>query len=357
MQKNTGNSLLNKIIHAKNRSDFTVNLQLEFIDLLESFSGMKKQDRLRRLSEVYRTQSGKNSVELKVCEDLMRFSSQGRYEKGLERWFDKRVLFMYRVASYSKKRGDVVDIIMRDLKEEKSLVMDSFVVKLIKPLVIIGVSLAGILLEYNVIIPVFAKMFEIENPYTIVSTSVLYIGRFFTDFGILFAISMIALRVVFVKIRDNWVGDKRDAMSEHFPLIIFRSFQAAKLLKVISLMKDSDMKLLDILRKIDTWVDPYLKWHVRKMIKGLVQGKPKSTFFGVGLLNGKQKIRLAAQQENASDKFSEALMVLATHAQKDAALTVIKISANLVKALFIICIIFAMTFMEGFAGLLLLMEI
>jgi hypothetical protein len=338
------------------KANFPVELQLEFIDLFESFKGIQRKERLKSLKEVFTDENGKGCVQSKVIEDLMHYNSIGRYELGLEKWFNKDVLVMYRVTSYSRDRNSIVDIIKTDIMEERVLFMDGFVKKLIIPLAILALSLIAISVNYFYLAPLFAGLFRIEDIFSHLPSGVYYTGRVLEVAGIWIFIFFLCLRVGFVKLRDSWVGRERDRWSNKFPFIIYRSFQSARILKMMSLMRESDLKPIDVLLKLQDWVNPYLKWHVTRWIKGFQQGKNKNTFFGVGLLSSKQLIRLRAQQEGGGDDFSKSLMEIAVHANKDAASTLYKYSRRLKFSFYILAAIFGLMALQGFSDLFMLMD-
>jgi type II secretory pathway component PulF len=185
---------------------------------------------------------------------------------------------------------------------------------------------------------------------------VYYIGRAMEVGGLGLIALIITLRVWYSYLRDNWVGRERDRWSDKFPFVIYRSFQSARILKMMSLMRESDLKPIDVLQTLQKWVNPYLKWHVSKWIKGFQQGKDKNSFFGVGLLSSKQLIRLRAQQEGGGDDFSKSLMVIAEHANKDASAILYKYSSYLRRIIFFFAGIVSLFALQGFGALFVLID-
>jgi hypothetical protein len=339
------------------KGNFPVELQLEFIDLYESFTGMQRKERLKRLKEVYSSENGKKCIQLKVLEDLIHFNERGRFELGLEKWLNPDVLVMYRVASYSKDRSSVVDIIKQDINEERQLFMDGFVKAMIVPIGMFTITSVGLLVVYFFLAPLFAKIFKIENIFEELPAGIYYIGRAMEVGGVWFLASLIALRIWYLYLRNNWVGRERNRWSDKFPLVMYRSFQSARVLKMISLMRESDLKPIDVLIQLRVWVNPYLQWHIDKWIKGFQQGKNKNSFFGVGLLSSKQLVRLRAQQEGGGDDFSKSIMVIANHANKDASAILFKYSRTLSRSIYGITAILAVFTLQGFGVLFVLTDV
>lgn len=302
------------------------------------------------------SEAGPKSVQVKVCNDLLMFSEKGRIMAGYEKWLDKRVLFLYRVAAYVEDRTLVVEMITQDLNVERKLFNDNFVYKLIQPVVLVCVGLLGVTALYGGGVPMVQKLFKVENPYEYMPVAVKYVGEAVSNFGIVFVFILFCLRIAFVKARDNWVGARRDQLSKHFPLILYRSFQSAKLLKVISLLRLSDMSLIDALRKLDGWVDPYLRWHVRRMIKGLSHGKSKESYFGNDLLSDKQLIRLRVQTGQTKDSFSDGLMFIAKKSDLDAASIMKKYAKRVQIVLYAIGGALGMLFLKGAAALMMMID-
>jgi type II secretory pathway component PulF len=342
---------------AIDRANFPIDLQLEFIDLFESFSGVQRKERLKRLKEVFTDENGKKCIQNKVLEDLIHFNSIGRYEQGLEKWFHEDVLVMYRVTAYTNDRNSVVDIIKKDISEERALFMDGFVKKMAVPAVMLIISTVGLLTNYFFLAPLFAKIFKIEDIFNELPAGVYYIGRAIEVGGIWFFTFLVALRIWYVYLRNNWVGRERDRWSDKFPFVIYRSFQSARILKMMSLMRESDLKPIDVLFTLRGWVNPYLKWHVEKWIKGFQQGKNKNSFFGVGLLSSKQLIRLRAQQEGGGDDFSKSIMVIADHANKDASVILYKYSRRLKRLIYLIAAVITLFTLQGFGVLFVLTDV
>ena len=357
-KKTDSHKFLENLAHSIDRMNFPVEYQLEFIDLLESFNSLKRQDALKRLQEVFISEYGTNNIRIKVCRDLLSYSERGRWELGLEKWFADDLLFMYRASAYVKDREGIINKLSKALKEERSLFKSNFVFSMIPPLLVNGVLLGCLLLFHLMIFPVMADIVKIGDVYETAPIAVKYIGDFVTSIYFAYLLAGgIALRVVYVKRRDNWVGTHRDKWSQRFPLIMFRSFQAAKLLHVISMMKTSDMKLLDILKKIEKWVDPYLEYHVKKMIKGISHGKDKKSFFGLGLFSEKQQIRIRAQLEFGGGDYSEALTIAAENANHDAVFLIKKYSKRVQIFLWGTALGLGMLTLKSISSLMLMIDI
>lgn len=339
------------------KGNFPIELQLEFIDLFESFGGMQRKERLKRLKEVYCDENGRKCIQNKVIDDLNHFNSLGRFDLGLEKWFDPNILVMYRVTSYAKDRSSVVEIIKKDINEEKQLFMDGFIKGMIMPLVLLTVSSVALLTIYFFLAPLFAKIFRIENIFDELPAGVYIIGRTMEVAGIWIVALLTGLRIWFVYLRNNWVGRERDRWSTKFPFVIYRSFQSARILKMLSLMRESDLKPIDVLFQLREWVNPYLRWHVDKWIKGFQQGKNKNSFFGVGLLSSKQLVRLRAQQEGGGDDFSSSIMVIADHANKDAGVLLFKYSRYLKRFIYLLAAVISLFALQGFGVLFVLTDV
>jgi type II secretory pathway component PulF len=356
-RKENSGGLMESIILWKDRMSFPIDLQLEFIELLESFGMLRKQDAFLRLKEVYELEYGSKSVLVSVCVDLMKYQAKGRLELGFIKWFDKDLLFMYRVSEYIEDRSEAIEIIAKNLFEEKKLLKDNFILAMLYPTFILFLLLGIILGFYGFMFPMLGKAFDIENVYDHLPSGALYIGLFVEHFGVYLLLLIGALRFAYVQIRNNWVGKTRDKWSQKFPLIIYRHFQSAKLLHSISMMRKSDMSFLDILNKLEGWVDPYLKSHVKRLISGTVQGKDKKSYFGVGLFSGKQLTRLRAQQEQGGDKFSEALTNVAVHANKDAALAIRKYAKRIELVIYSLCLGLGMLVLKSMSALMMMTDI
>jgi hypothetical protein len=122
-------------------------------------------------------------------------------------------------------------------------------------------------------------------------------------------------------------------------------------------MKLSDMSLIETLRLLDGWVDPYLRWHVKRMIKGLTHGKSKASYFGKDLLSNKQLIRLRAQTEQTNDSFSEAVMSVARKADLDAASVLKKYAKRVQMVLYAITASLWMLFLKGASSLMMMVDL
>ncbi|MFT7006688.1 MAG: hypothetical protein ACJAXJ_001196 [Colwellia sp.] len=339
------------------KGNFPVELQLEFIYLYESFQGMQRKERLKRLKEVFIDENGSNCIQNKVIEDLVHFNSLGRFELGLEKWLDPNVMVMYRVTGYAKDRMSVVDIIKNDIQQEKQLFMDGFIKAMIMPFALLTVASVGLLTIYFFLAPLFAKIFRIENIFDQLPAGVYFIGRAMEVAGGWFIALLIVLRIWFVYLRNNWVGRERDRWSAKFPFVIYRSFQSARILKMLSLMRESDLKPIDVLFQLREWVNPYLRSHVDKWIKGFQQGKNKNSFFGVGLLSSKQLVRLRAQQEGGGDDFSSSIMVIADHANNDARVLLYKYSRLIKRIIYLFAAVIFLFTLQGFGVLFVLTDV
>lgn len=339
------------------KGNFPIELQLEFIDLFESFLGMQRKEKLKRLKEVYSDENGRTCIQNKVIDELSHYNSIGRFELGLEKWFDPNVIVMYRVAGYAKDRSSIVEIIKKDINEEKQLFMDGFVKAMIMPLALLTISSVALLTIYFFLAPLFAKIFRIENIFDELPAGVYIIGRTMELAGGWIVVLLIGLRIWFVYLRNNWVGRERDRWSAKFPFVIYRSFQSARILKMLALMRESDLKPIDVLFTLKGWVNPYLRWHVDKWIKGFQQGKNKNSFFGVGLLSSKQLVRLRAQQEGGGDDFSRSIMVIADHANKDAGVMLFKYSRYISRSIYLLAAVISLFALQGFGVLFVLTDV
>ena len=208
----------------------------------------------------------------------------------------------------------------------------------------------------QVAFPLFAKLLNIKDIISKTPESITVIGEFVFNYG-LYALALLIIIISFYfYLRNNWVGFTRDRYSSQFPFLCYRSFQCAKLLKAIATMKGGNMNLLAVLEQLKYWVNPYLQWHVKKMIKGTSRGRSKADFFGIGLLSEVQLIRLRALQEYSANNYSEALMMLATTVEKDAITTLKKQSKWVCYSIYTLAAIFMLVFLEGFAALTFLID-
>lgn len=348
-----GQSLMGVI----DRMNFTPAYQLEFIDLLESFEGERLQDRLQKLRNIYFRSFGKSCVQIKVCDSLLVCSKRGNFDAGLVQWLTPEYLLFYRVAQYAEDTAGAMEEINARLVEEKEVFKKAFVTGLITPLLVFVVSLVGIMVVYAFLTPIFSEALNRPDLMDELPRPVVYLGGFIESFWYVVLGVSVGIRIAFVKLREGWIGEDRDEWSKRFPLVIYRAFQSARLLNILGVMLQSEMTLLEVLTKIKPWLNPYLQWHVSKMIEGLVRGKRKEDYFGIGIFSERQLIRLSGGRTVSSDEsFSQALQKMSRYALKDAVSATNVYSRNVKIVLFVIAIVLVMIFMQGFGGIISLIE-
>jgi len=339
------------------RQNFPIAYQLEFIELLESFSLLRKQDAFLKVKEIYEVEYGNKSIQVKVCDDLIGFHENGRLDLGFEKWFNKDLFFMYRVTEYIKDRSEAVDTITKNLAEQKKLLNDNFIVQMMYPLFVLFLLLAIVVGFHSFMFPILGKLFKVDDINEFVPLGVQYIGGFVTNYSPHFILFLAGFRYTYIHIRNNWVGDNRDKWSQWFPFIIYRHFQSAKLLHSMAMMRSSGLSFIEVLKKLDSWVDPYLQSHVKRLIKGTVHGKDKKTYFGIGLFSSKQLTRLRSHQENGGAQFEEALKSVAKHANNDAAIAIRKFSKRIQLAIYAACIGLGMCVLKSISSLMMMVDI
>lgn len=126
------------------------------------------------------------------------------------------------------------------------------------------------------------------------------VSNLVTAQGLLALFVLISVIALFVYSLPRWTGELRCKVDNYFPYNIYRDFSGAMLLVSLAAMMNSGMSLRTSLMRTQNFANPWLKWHVRRILLNL--SRPNTPYFGQAFQTGVLNTEMADRVQDASER-------------------------------------------------------
>lgn len=303
------------------RARFPIDQQLKLIDTFETYRGGRQTlPALITTREIYIETLGADSIPVKVLDSMREATYQGKsYVEGMREWFDVNLVMLYQVSLEAGSSGERVREMASELLDQRNIGKQMFA-EFKMPLMITGLALGLLTVLTQIFLPIILEFTETLEGIGV--SGVQWLSALLVNQGLLWVLSGACIYVFFKWLQPRWHGEQRKKVDHLFPFSLYRGFESARLIKLLALMRQSNLNLDQSLKRIAPLLSPYLSWHAEKIAQGLYEGRDKSDYFGEGLLTKYQMIRLRSYTDQSSSQLPQALESLSANANFDAKLSV-----------------------------------
>lgn len=126
------------------------------------------------------------------------------------------------------------------------------------------------------------------------------VSRVVTDKGWMTIFCLLNVIALFLYSLPRWTGDLRCRVDRYFPYNIYRDFSGAMLLMSLAAMMNSGISLRTALMRTQNFANPWLKWHVRRILSNL--SRPNTPYFGQAFQTGVLNAEMADRVQDASER-------------------------------------------------------
>lgn len=253
-----------------------------------------------------------------MTEEIQKAIANGRpLSNVLRRWFPDEDVFL--VASAEEKGLDAT--VFEDLIgiiNEKERLKSVFKKELTPKLTMLFFILLFIVGFSAFLIPGFAEMIS-EKDMTPTIRYYFGFGDFIINYGVLVASTLGAIGVgIYISIH-KLIGPLRDKLDQYSPWSIYREFQSASFLVVLSGMMKAGIPTDKALELLSSRSNPYIKYHISKIRHRLAVGNSKEGneggAFNTGFFSKITSYKIAAYSKRSG--LGEGLYLLGSRSAKD----------------------------------------
>ncbi len=126
------------------------------------------------------------------------------------------------------------------------------------------------------------------------------VSQWVTAKGLMTLFLLLFLIALFVYSLPRWTGDLRARVDGYFPYNIYRDFSGAMLLVSLAAMMNSGISLRTSLMRTQNFANPWLKWHVRRILSNL--SRPNTPYFGQAFQTGVLNTEMGDRVQDASER-------------------------------------------------------
>ena len=289
---------------------FKLPHQIEYIKQLSSYleQDINILEAIESTRDAYAHIYNKNHIAVKISNLLPRSYSQPKGMKPvIKLHFHPDIAIIFELLRIDTSNANNIGEVIRIIDTESKLKRDS-ITSLLMPTMVFIVGLVILIVIGGVLLP----MIEERAKKPVESTEAEFarmLWTFFSGYWFLYVPGLLAGLGALRYMQRNLVNSFRVKLDGIWPLCMYKQFCSVRFLTLTSLLKSSNVPDDEAFNLIAEYSDNYLKLFMKRYANAYLIGDRRESYFGKGLLDTTQLIRLRRFFSGFKDeKFNQALL-------------------------------------------------
>lgn len=321
---------------------FKLPHQIEYIKQLASYmdNDVNILQALDYTAEAYELTYGADHVAVEISYEIKAASnSKEGYQAIIKKYFHPDIAVAFELIRFNNQSIEQVKEVVGLIESEKGLKKQALS-QLMVPFTIFMVGLMTLTAVGGFILP----MIEARTDGVVTGFEADF-GRglwfVFSNFWFVLVPALATLVVFYTRIQKNWTGKAREKADQFWPFRLYRQFCGLRFLTLTGLLKRSGCEDNDAFELISRYASPYFRSYLEQYASAFLIGEPRSKYFGHGLLDKLQIIRLRRFFSGVNDiVFSNAVIAVSKQSEQDIILSSNKVVMRWQLALMVFGFIF-----------------
>jgi type II secretory pathway component PulF len=311
---------------------FKVPDQLEFVEQFNSYMTAGKgsisvKSALEKVGTTYSEIYGDSHVVVEVCRRLVHAMKIGDgYDELMKEYFHPNIAIGYELAQRISTNKEDVQSIANLVSIERNIVKEGWS-SIGFPLVFVILGLSTMAIVGLFVLPIFTKN-GAKVTWTFEMTAAKFVSDFIISFWPLVITFIVGGMAAFKMSQPTWIGGYREVADNIWPYSLYRVFWSIRIIRLLGLLKKAKMRDLDALYIIRKYGSPYINHYLDEMIRHAKIGTNKKDYFGKGLLEKSQLVRLETYLNLSDSDFADGLLEVSEQAVNDVRATYKRVIAR-----------------------------
>lgn len=300
---------------------FKVPDQLAFVEQFNSYmiagkGSISVKDALTKVGKTYASIYSENHIVVEICKRLVHAMQIGQgYDELMKEYFHPNIAIGYELAQrISTNKEDVLSI-SELVSIEKSIVKEGWT-SIGFPMIIVLLGVMTLSIVGIFVLPIFTKNSG-DITWTFEMLVAKHTAYIMTTFWPLIVAAIFGSISAFKYSQSRWIGPKRYYADRIWPYSLYRVFWSIRIIRLLGLLKKAKMRDLDALYIIRKYGNTYINHFLDEMIRNARSGTNKKDYFGKGLLEKAQLVRLETYLNLSDRDFADGLLEVSDQAVND----------------------------------------
>lgn len=301
---------------------FKLEDQLEFVEFFQDFMDghvVSPVQALSMVEESYAELHGKDWIAAKVARRLIMANKSGKYTRVVREVFDPKIALGYELIQKVKSEDKPMDVVLTFIKQEKAvnkharqMMLPPFI-WLMMSLIMLGGMSGYVIPEFDLdgVLKETVELQASRYAYWLIFQNPLFLIVLFGSLYVGYKASLQNLR------HDGLLGALRRYLDDKWPFSVYRTIWSARIMKILGLLKKNNMQDVQALKFLKMHATPYAKGQIEYLINNYAVGTDKRKFFGKGLLNKIQRVRIGMFLRMNDEAFQKGLIKVADRSVDD----------------------------------------
>jgi type II secretory pathway component PulF len=298
---------------------FKLPHQIEFIRQLASYldDGVNIQEGLSMTAESYEAVYGSSHIAVEIAN---RIKNSGNHQEGyqlyIKRYFHPDIAVAFELVRMNSSAMKGVTEIIDLVESERKLKKDNLMAILL-PLVIFLTGLIILIIIGGFIVP----MFEKRAQHVLLSPEITLakgLWSFFSNTWFILIPFIVTCIVFYGQAQRDMIGKFRYKLDTVWPFKMHRQYCGLRLLRMMGLLKQSGCNDDEAYKIIESYSSKYFANFLQYYSQSYKIGESRAKYFGVGLLDKLQMIRLRRYFNGVDDSvFCNAIIEISKKSELD----------------------------------------